>query len=73
MQQKNLMPISEYYDIEHSTSIEIKSLHKYLKKASLSAPIYFKWARGESNHWPRPYEGRALTNWATGPVYMAEL
>ena len=25
------------------------------------------WARGESNHWPRPYQGRALTNWATGP------
>ena len=26
-----------------------------------------KWARGGSNHWPRPYQGRALTNWATGP------
>ena len=26
-----------------------------------------KWARVNSNHWPRPYQGRALTNWATGP------
>ncbi len=31
------------------------------------------WARQDLNLWPRAYQARALTNWATGPIELVEV
>ena len=49
--------ISQYHYIQLSKNLP----------ATRQIKINQWWAWLDLNQWPRPYQGRALTNWATGP------